>query len=442
LDGDNYLIPVNASTILSDSHLRQRAVSLQTLLENLGEAKNELNIVVLDACRDNPFDWARNRSTSDSRGLFPVSHAPSGSIVMYAAAAGQTASDGTGQNGLFTGYLLNNLRTPNLSVFEVFDRTMGNVISATGGAQRPEMSIRYPGANLAYLGTRPPGPGPVVSLYDQLVNATGTVTITVTQNAELPQETVISRASSITLRGDTASRTVFGSGPNHRVKIERGVTFILENITLRGVGIDVNAGGTLVMNNAATITGNNGSDYSIPGGVGVWGTFTMNGGNITNNRGSGVNVYDGGRFTMSEGTISGNTSGYGGGVSNGGTFTMSGGTISGNTASFSGGGVSGGTFTMSGGTISGNTARDGGGVSVGRFYMEGGTIAGNRASYSGGGVTISPDRIFRMTGGIIYGSNGGSNANMSAGIGWGHAVYDSNHGIFLDVQNLTIRRYN
>ena len=56
--GGNYLIPVTAN-ILSETQLRERAVSLQFVLDALGEAGNELNMVVLDACRDNPFSWAR-----------------------------------------------------------------------------------------------------------------------------------------------------------------------------------------------------------------------------------------------------------------------------------------------------------------------------------------------------------------------------------------------
>ena len=52
--GDNYLIPVDASNIQSENHLRQRAVSVQTMLDNLNDAGNELNMIVLDACRDNP----------------------------------------------------------------------------------------------------------------------------------------------------------------------------------------------------------------------------------------------------------------------------------------------------------------------------------------------------------------------------------------------------
>jgi len=126
--GQNYLIPVQANNILNETHLRTRAVSLQYILDSLKEAGNELNMIVLDACRDNPFGWNR----SGTRGLSLVSNAP-GSIVMYAAASGQKADDGSGRNGLFTSHLLNNLKNTGLSVYEVFDKTMGDVRNITGG---------------------------------------------------------------------------------------------------------------------------------------------------------------------------------------------------------------------------------------------------------------------------------------------------------------------
>jgi len=150
-NGENYLIPVEASSIRNESHLRERAVSLQFVLTTLSGARNELNMVVLDACRDNPFGWGR----SGARGLSPVARAPSGTIVMFAAGAGQQAADGEGRNGLFTSQLLTNLRAPGLSVFDIFDRTMGQVSSMTNGDQEPELSLRFSGANSIYLGTRP-----------------------------------------------------------------------------------------------------------------------------------------------------------------------------------------------------------------------------------------------------------------------------------------------
>ena len=153
-NGRNYLIPVKADAIRSEAHLREQAVSLSTILENMGEAGNELNIIVLDACRNNPFSWSR----SGSRGLSVVSRKPSGSIIMYATAANAVAKDGEGRNGLFTTRLLNNLQTQGLSIYEVFDKTMGDVKNASGGEQHPEMHVMYSGANKTYLG-KPPGPG-------------------------------------------------------------------------------------------------------------------------------------------------------------------------------------------------------------------------------------------------------------------------------------------
>ena len=159
--GDNFLIPVTADNIRNETQLRSRAVSLQFVFDTLNKAGNELNMIVLDACRDNPFGWAR----SGSRGLSVVSHAPSGTIVMYAAGAGQSASDGTGRNGLFTGHLLSNLRTPGLSVFDVFDKTMTTMINATNGAQHPELSLRAGGTASMYLGPQPaPRPAPAIAV--------------------------------------------------------------------------------------------------------------------------------------------------------------------------------------------------------------------------------------------------------------------------------------
>jgi|GEM_PF-2323161 len=162
-NGENYLIPVGAD-IQSENHLRQRAVSVQTILDNLDSAGNELNMIVLDACRDNPFGWSRG----GSRGLSVVSHAPPGSIILYATSANSTAADGTGRNGLFTSQLLNNLKTPGLSVRDMFDKTGEDVLKASGGKQHPELSLRFFGASSVYLGTRPsqppvPAPAPVVT---------------------------------------------------------------------------------------------------------------------------------------------------------------------------------------------------------------------------------------------------------------------------------------
>lgn len=71
----------------AESLLRTRAIPLQFVLDSLGEASNRLNIIVLDACRDNPFSWER----SSSRGLAVVGQLPPASIVVYSTSAGRVA---------------------------------------------------------------------------------------------------------------------------------------------------------------------------------------------------------------------------------------------------------------------------------------------------------------------------------------------------------------
>jgi len=156
-NGENYLIPVDAN-IQSESFLRQRAVSVQAMLDELNDAGNELNVVVLDACRDNPFSWKR----SGSRGLSVVGQQPADSIIVFATSAGSTAADGTSRNGLFTSHFLTHLKTPGLEVSEVFRLTMGDVARASNNQQRPAVYNQF--AGLAYLNSRPvASPAPVIA---------------------------------------------------------------------------------------------------------------------------------------------------------------------------------------------------------------------------------------------------------------------------------------
>ena len=147
-NGVNYLIPVGAN-IPSENFIRDRAVSVQTMLSELNDAKNKLNVVVLDACRDNPFGWAR----SASRGLTTVSHQPADSIIVFATSAGSTAADGTGRNGLFTTQLLKHMGTPGLEVSELFRRTGADVSQSSNRRQIPAIYNQF--FDLAYLGTAP-----------------------------------------------------------------------------------------------------------------------------------------------------------------------------------------------------------------------------------------------------------------------------------------------
>ena len=156
--GENYLIPVDAN-IPGENFLRSRAVSVQLLLDELNDARNGLNVVVLDACRDNPFGWGRG----GGRGLAIVSKQPADSIIVYATSAGQQASDGTGRNGLFTSQLLKNIKTPGLEVNEMFRMTGADVSEASSRRQIPAIYSQF--FKVAYLGA-PPKAAPPVGVFE------------------------------------------------------------------------------------------------------------------------------------------------------------------------------------------------------------------------------------------------------------------------------------
>jgi len=114
-DGENYLLPTDIDPS-TEEDVRYDAVPLGKLMNQLRDADNGLNMVVLDACRNNPF--ARSFRSS-SRGLAQVT-APAGTFISYATAPGDVAADGNGENGLFTAKLLKHMRTPGLKLEDVF----------------------------------------------------------------------------------------------------------------------------------------------------------------------------------------------------------------------------------------------------------------------------------------------------------------------------------
>jgi hypothetical protein len=105
----------------------------------LEQAGNEVNVMILDACRDNPFGWSRG----GTRGLSVVSRSVPGIITVFATAPGAVALDGEGRNGVFTGELLKHIGTPDLEIMDVFNRTGQGVMEATGGKQFPEIKKQY-----------------------------------------------------------------------------------------------------------------------------------------------------------------------------------------------------------------------------------------------------------------------------------------------------------
>ena len=130
--GINYLIPTGAQ-IESEADVEYEAVDAGRVLAQMEEAENSLNIIILDACRDNPF--ARSFRSS-GRGLAKMD-APTGSILAYATAPGSIASDGPGRNGLYTTALLKHMMTPGLEIGRLFRQVRIDVLGSSGKKQVP-----------------------------------------------------------------------------------------------------------------------------------------------------------------------------------------------------------------------------------------------------------------------------------------------------------------
>jgi uncharacterized caspase-like protein len=141
VEGRNYLIPVGAR-IESESDVRFEALDVGRVLGKMEDAGNGLNIVILDACRDNPFARAFRSVPS---GLARMD-APRGTLIAYATAPGSVAADGTGRNGIYTQNLLAHMATPGLPVEEVFKRVRNGVIRDTAEKQVPWESSSLTGS--------------------------------------------------------------------------------------------------------------------------------------------------------------------------------------------------------------------------------------------------------------------------------------------------------
>ena len=161
VDGRNYLIPVDAR-LASDQDVEFEAVPLDLVSRSVDRA-SELRLIVLDACRDNPFAKQMTRSgatRSIGRGLARVE--PAGeTLVAYAAKGGSVAADGEGRNSPYSTALLAHLEQPGLEVGLMFRKVRDAVLRTTGGQQEPFVygSLSSKGFYLAARST--PGPGTV-----------------------------------------------------------------------------------------------------------------------------------------------------------------------------------------------------------------------------------------------------------------------------------------
>lgn len=130
--GVNYLIPLDAE-IDTVADLEVEAISASNILSQMEDAGNTLNLVILDACRDNPY---KGRTRSSTRGLAKV-QAASGSLVAFSAAPGQVAEDGNGKNSTYTQALVAAIKQPGLELGKVFRTVRTIVEEQTDGRQTP-----------------------------------------------------------------------------------------------------------------------------------------------------------------------------------------------------------------------------------------------------------------------------------------------------------------
>lgn len=130
--GRNFLVPVDAD-IKREDEVSYNSLDANSILDKMETAGNGTNIMILDACRNNPF--ARSFRSS-ATGLAQMD-APVGTYISFATAPGRVASDGAGANGLFTQHLLDSLRQPGLKIEDVFKRTRVAVMADSAQQQVP-----------------------------------------------------------------------------------------------------------------------------------------------------------------------------------------------------------------------------------------------------------------------------------------------------------------
>jgi hypothetical protein len=135
--GVNYMVPIDAK-LDDEDDVKDDALPMDDLLKTMEESRTRTNILVLDACRDNPFKLHSRVRASKAQGLASMQDiAGEGTQIIYAARPGKTASDGAGRNGVFTAALLEHIDTPGLTLNDLVGRLADDVRRITGNKQQP-----------------------------------------------------------------------------------------------------------------------------------------------------------------------------------------------------------------------------------------------------------------------------------------------------------------
>jgi uncharacterized protein (TIGR02145 family) len=132
--GDNYLIPVDAD-IQSEIQVEYDCVRADRVLAHMNSARTKINLLILDACRNNPFE--RNWTRSGSGSGLAFMNAPTGTLIAYATSPGSVAADGVGFHGLYTEAILENILISDISILEMFQNVRNSVNERSNYQQIP-----------------------------------------------------------------------------------------------------------------------------------------------------------------------------------------------------------------------------------------------------------------------------------------------------------------
>jgi uncharacterized caspase-like protein len=161
VDGANYLIPVDAR-LERDTDIYDEGLSLDRILIAIEPAK-KLRLVILDACRDNPFSRSMKRTVASraiGQGLAKVEPTSPNVLIAYSAKAGSTAADGDGKNSPFTAALSHHLTKPGLDVRRAFGFVRDEVLKTTGNKQEPFVYGSLGGEDVPLVPARPAAAAP------------------------------------------------------------------------------------------------------------------------------------------------------------------------------------------------------------------------------------------------------------------------------------------
>jgi hypothetical protein len=161
IDGTNYLVPVDAA-LERDIDIFDEAMSLERVLVSVEPAR-QLRLVILDACRDNPFVRSMKRTVASrgiGRGLAKIEPTSPNTLIAFASKAGSTASDGDSKNSPFTAALVKHVTKPGLDLRRAFGYVRDDVLRSTGNRQEPYVYGSLGGDDLPLVPAKPAATGP------------------------------------------------------------------------------------------------------------------------------------------------------------------------------------------------------------------------------------------------------------------------------------------